>query len=161
MMLGGTARQALENMVVSFLAFIVGVHFTSLFHEASSAIGGLWVVISGLVVLQSTRGETLSSAWLRVLGSLIGAIVSGAYLWVLPFSALGMAVCIGLTVLLCRLMGVPDHARLAGITVSVVMVASSLSPSLSPLLNAFLRFVESSIGTAMAVAVSYLPTHSP
>ena len=161
MMLGSTARQTLENMVVSFLAFIVGVHFTSLFHGASSAIGGLWVVISGLVVLQSTRHKTLSSAWLRVLGSLIGAIVSGAYLWVLPFSALGMAVCIGLTVLLCQLMGVPDHARLAGITVSVVMVASSLSPSLSPVLNAFLRFVESSIGTAIAVAVAYLPTHSP
>lgn len=150
------ARQALENTVVAFVAFVVGTLFTGLFHGPSSAIGGLWSVISGLVVLQSTRSETLSSASLRVLGSLIGAIVGGAYLLVLPFSAVGMAVCIGFTVLLCRLLGVPDHARLAGITVSVVMVVSSISPTLSPLWNAFLRFVESGIGAATAVAAAYL-----
>ena len=135
-------------------------HFTHVFHGASSAIGGLWTVITGLVVLQSSRSETLSSASLRLLGSLIGAIISAAYLLILPFSAVGMAVCIGFAVLLCRLLSVPDHARLAGITVAVVLVVSSRSPTLSPLLNASLRFVESAIGAGTAVAVAYLRPRS-
>ena len=42
-------------------------------------------------------------------------------------------------------------ARLAAITVIVVMVTGSLDPKLSPGLNALLRFVESCIGTGVAV----------
>lgn len=54
-----------------------------------------------------------------------------------------------------RLLGsafnIPSHGRLAAITVIVVMVTASLDPRLSPLLNALLRFIESCIGTAVAV----------
>ncbi len=152
-----TARQVVETTIV---AFVVGSHFTHLFHDASSAIGGLWTVITGIVVLQSSRSETLSSASLQLLGSLIGAIISAAYLLIFPFRAVGMAVCIGVAVLLCQMLSVPNYGRLAGITVAVVLVVSSRSPTLSPLLNAFLRFVESAIGAAMAVAVAYLRPRS-
>jgi uncharacterized membrane protein YccC len=73
------------------------------------------------------------------------------YLSLLPFSVIGMAVCIFLTVLLCQAARVPDHARLAALTVAVIMVLSSVNPALSPILSAALRFAESCIGTALAV----------
>jgi len=46
---------------------------------------------------------------------------------------------------------ISSHGRLAAITVIVIMVTASLDPSLSPVLNALLRFVESCIGTGVAM----------
>jgi uncharacterized membrane protein YccC len=84
-------------------------------------------------------------------GTLIGAMLSGFYLYLFPFSPVGMAVSVGLTVLLCQMVEVPDHGRLAAITVALVMVISSGNPELSPFANAALRFIESVIGAGIAV----------
>jgi uncharacterized membrane protein YccC len=86
-----------------------------------------------------------------VFGTLIGSVIAGFYLWLLPFSAIGMAVSIGLTVLLCQALNVPDHGRLAAITVALIMVLSTGNPELPPFTNAALRFVESAIGAGIAV----------
>jgi uncharacterized membrane protein YccC len=67
-----------------------------------------------------------------------------------------MAVAIFATVMICAAINVPNHGRLAAITVIVVMVTGSLDPSLSPGLNALLRFLESSIGTGVALLVVWL-----
>ena len=147
------ARIALQIALVSLASYACGSYFTGLFHGASARIGGLWSMVSGIVVLQATRRTTWSSAWLRVLGTLIGSIIGAVYLSLLPFSAIGMAVCIFGTVLLCHAARIPDHARLAALTVAVIMVLSSINQALSPILNAALRFAESCIGTALAVLV--------
>ena len=107
-------------------------YFTSSFHGRSSSIGGLWCVISGIVVLQATSRDAWKSAVLRVLGTLIGATIGGFYLHLLPFSPIGMAVSVGLTVLLCQALSVPDHGRLATITVALVMVIRAATPSCFP-----------------------------
>ena len=91
-----------------------------------------------------------------MLGTLVGSIVSALYLSLLPFSPLGMAGSILVTVLICHAARIPDHARLASLTVAVIMVLASLNSSLSPLLSAVLRFCESCIGTAMALIVARL-----
>ena len=145
------ARIALQIALVSLASYACGSYFTGLFHGASARIGGLWSMVSGIVVLQATRRTTWSSAWLRVLGTLIGSIIGAVYLSLLPFSAIGMAVCIFGTVLLCHAARIPDHARLAALTVAVIIVLSSINQALSPILNAALRFAESCIGTALAV----------
>jgi uncharacterized membrane protein YgaE (UPF0421/DUF939 family) len=144
-------RIAVQEAVVCLLAYLAGLHFNQAVQGTSSHIGALWSVISGIVVLQATRRDTVASAWLRVLGTLIGAIVSAIYLLFLPFSPIGLAISIGITILLCLLLRIPDHARLAAITVAVVMVVSLLHPRMNPLINAGLRFAESCIGTALAV----------
>lgn len=146
-------RVAAENALVSLLAYLGGFYVTALLGGGSSTIGALWAVISGLVVLQTTRQDTLASAGLRILGTLIGAIVSAVYLSLLPFNAVGMAASVGATVLLCQGLRVPDHARLASITVAVIMVISARNPGLDPKLNAALRFIESCIGAGIAVAI--------
>ncbi len=149
-------RIALQASLVCLAAYPGGFYFTRLFHGASAAIGGLWSLVSGVVVLQATRRDTLASAWLRVPGTFIGAAISALYLSFLPFNPFGMAAVIGVVMLLCQILGIPDHARLASITVAVIMVLSSVHPGLNPVLNAALRFSESCIGTALAVAAVLL-----
>lgn len=149
-------RIAFQIALVSLVSYAAGFQFTSLFHVASANIGGLWSAISGIVVLQATQRDTWSSASLRVLGTFIGAIISAVYLTVLPFSVIGMAVSVFATVLLCQVARIPDHARLAAITVVVIMVVTSIDPTLNPVRNAALRFSESFIGTAIAVLIVLL-----
>jgi len=140
-----------EIAVAALVAYLVGFWFTSLFQGYLPKIGGLWSAISAIVVTQATRRETTSSASLRILGSAIGALTSAAYMSLLPFHPLGMALAIFATVVLCAAVNIPSHGRLAAITVIVVMVTGSLDPKLSPGLNALLRFVESCLGTGVAL----------
>ena len=144
-------RPAVQNALVCLLAYLAGFHLSWAVGGAPTYIGALWATISGIVVLQGTRRATIDTAWLRVLGTLIGSIISALYLSLLPFSPLGMATSIGIAVLLCNLFGFPDHARLAALTVAVIMVVSIVDPKINPLINAGLRFAESCIGTGLAV----------
>jgi uncharacterized membrane protein YccC len=137
--------------VAALVAYLLGFSFTSLFPGYLPKIGGLWSAISAIVVTQVSRQEARSSASLRVLGSAIGAVTSAVYLSLLPFHPVGMALAIFATVVICTALNIPSHGRLAAITVLVVMVTASLDPALNPLLNALLRFVESCIGTAVAL----------
>ena len=149
-------RTPAEIALAALVAYVLGAWFTSLFPGYLPKIGGLWSAISAIVVTQSSRRETTSSASLRILGSAIGAITSAVYLTLLPFHPLGMALAIFATVLLCSAIQIPSHGRLAAITVIVVMVTASLDEKLNPLLNALLRFLESCIGTAVALAAVWL-----
>ena len=149
-------RLAIKVALVSLASYLLGFQFTSLFHGASAGIGALWSVISGILVLQAEWRGTRSSAWIRVMGTLVGSIVSALYLVLLPFNPIGMAGSILVTVLICYAARIPEDARLASLTVAVIMVLASLDPSLSPLVGAALRFCESCLGTAMALTVARL-----
>jgi len=144
---------AIQNAVVCLVAYPCGEYSTAIFHGESASMGGLWSLISGLVVLQATTRDTWKSAGLRVLGTFIGAVVSGTYLSFLPFGPAGMAISLGVTIVLCQLLNVPEHGRLAVITVAVIMVISHMNPTLNPIVNAVLRFSEACIGSAAAVAI--------
>lgn len=147
----GALRVAIQEGVACLLAYLAGSYLTQVILGVPSPIGALWCVISVIVVLQATRQETVASAWLRVLGTLIGATVSAVYLLFFPFHPLGLAVSIGLTMLLCEIFRIPGHARLASITVAVIMIVSMIHPQMNPLINAGLRFIESCIGATLAV----------
>ena len=147
---------AVLSAAVSGLAFLGGSRFTGPFHGTSALLGGLWSMISSLVVLQSSRRHTLSSSLRRVLGTLVGAVVSGLYLSFLSFSIGGMVACVGVTVLIGEAAGAPDHARLAAITVVIVMGTAVANPAVSPVVDAALRFGEACIGTGIAIGAVFL-----
>lgn len=149
----GAARLRVPAQIAlaAFVAYGIGLHFTSLFPGYLPKIGGIWSAISAIVVTQNSKEETATSASLRVLGSAIGAFTSALYLTLMPFHPLGMALVIFTTVMICTTFQIHSHARLAAITVIVVMVTASLDTSLNPGLNALLRFAESCIGTGVAL----------
>lgn len=144
----------------ALLAYWIGFRFTSLFPDYLPKIGGLWSAISVVVVIQATRRETASSAFLRIIGSAIGALVSGLYLTLFKFSALGLGVSVLLTGLICTTLNRPSSSRLSAITVLVVMVTASLDSALNPMVNALLRLAESCIGSIIAFWIVVLwPRH--
>ncbi|MFC2149230.1 aromatic acid exporter family protein [Candidatus Auribacterota bacterium] len=157
---------SLKYAILTISAYLCGFYFTVNFHHATAQIGGLWAVISGILVMEITPPDTLRSLKFRIVGSFIGAVISGCYLVFLPFSVIGLAVCIAAGVLTCHLLRLPDHVKLAGVTISVVMIVSTLGHGLNPIVNAGLRFVESTIGGFVALLTAYsaailLPAKKP
>ena len=141
---------AVKTTFVAALAYSCGIYFTRFFHDASSLIGGLWAMISGISVLSARRNAIWRFAGPQIIGTLFGAVVSAIYLTFLPFSPLGLTLSIFATVLLCHAAGVPDHARLAVATVALIMVLSSIHPGVHPALSAALRLSEACIGVVVA-----------
>jgi len=146
---------ALEGVLITLLGYFLGSRFTAIFHGASAQVGGVWSAISGLVVLQSTIRETLKSSLLRTIGTLIGALVCAVYLSVFSFSLLGVALCTGLTLSICYLLDIFEYARLAAATVVIIAAIGQSTPGVSPFLNAFLRFSESTIGVGVCILSVY------
>jgi uncharacterized membrane protein YccC len=147
-------RVALQLALISLLASLVGERFTALFHGASASIGALWCAITAIATLQATRPYRWREGLHQLLGTLIGALIGGLYLSLFPFSPLGIAICVGLTALLCEGVGINDSTKLAAISVVVVMVISYTHPALNPLLNSALRFFEACIGVGIAMLAS-------
>jgi len=145
-----------KNIIVVLGAFLGGFYFTNMFHEPTSLVGGLWATISAIIVLEVSHYKTLSSAKLRLTGSFIGAVLSGIYMLLFPFSVIGFAATIGIGVLVCFLLKVPEAIKLTGITVSVIIIVSTISEELHPIKNAGLRFIESAIGAGIAELVAYV-----
>ena len=162
----GRLSLAIQYALVAFFSFSGAYYVVRPLAGASDvfAIGSLWAMISGIIVLQDTRHNTVNSAHLQVLGALIGAVVSAVYLSFFPFSPPGMAFLIGITVLICLFANLDAPARLAALTVGVVLVFSTLNPGLNPLANAGIRFIEVVTGSAVAVVIvwvwPYLSNHS-
>ena len=144
-------RTSAHTTFVALFSYVCGSHFTYTFHKPSADMGGLWSVIAGIMVLQTTRHATTESAWRRAIGTLIGALTSAVYVSVLPFSALGLGACILVTVLFCHVARIGQHARIAALTVAVILVLSDSPTTASPVMSAALRFFESCIGAAIAV----------
>ncbi len=146
---------AIQSIIAVVGAYTCGFYFTGLFHEPTSFIGGLWAVISAIIVLEATAINTLNTARIRIVGTSTGAIISGVYLLLFPFSLLGYGICIAVGVLACHLFRVKPAMKITGITISVVLIVSTIEKELHPALNAGLRFMESMIGIGIAILVVY------
>jgi uncharacterized membrane protein YgaE (UPF0421/DUF939 family) len=142
--------------LVVVASYELGFQCTRLFHDPSARIGGMWAAITGVLVLQATRQGTWSAAVLRVMATIVGAILAAVYLVMLPFGPAGLGGVAVVTVLLCHAARIPDHARVAVLTVVVMMVQATLNTTLSPLVSATLRIGESCLGAALAVTVTWL-----
>ena len=137
----------LKNIIVVAIAYFCGFYFTTMFHEPTSLVGGLWAVISAIIVIEATHAQTFNSAKKRIIGTLLGAIISGVYLLFFQFTIIGFLIAIGTGGLSCLLLKLPDSIKVTSSTISLVVIDSTITENLHPYLNAGLRFVESAIGT--------------
>ena len=142
---------SVQIALVALLAYWLGLRFTALFPGYFPKIGGLWSAISAVIVVQVSKKDTADSAWLRVIGTALGAAISALYLSLFSFHAVGMGASIFFSSLICTSLNMNSWVRISAITVLIVMVTANLNPSLNPALNALLRFCESCIGSAVAV----------
>lgn len=146
--------RGVKAIAVVLLSYCGGLYFTGLIHPESALFGAMWAAVSGLASLQDDLPGTRSGAILRVWGTLVGAVIAAAYLTVLPFSTIGLALAAGLAAGTGALLKMTDGGRLSAITVTVIAILTVINPDLPPFSNATLRFMESCLGSTMALAVA-------
>ena len=133
-------KTALSAALCWWIALRFGVH------------DGYWGAISAIIVLQSNFGATIGASRDRILGTMIGAAFGFAFslFGVLPWNYI---LAVLSAVILCGLLGLRNSSRLAGVTISIVMLVQTTG---SHWLLALHRVGEVFLGIIVAVIVSTL-----
>jgi uncharacterized membrane protein YccC len=134
------AKTALAAALCWWLALRFGMH------------DGYWGSISAIIVLQSNVGSTVTASRDRILGTLIGAVFGFSFslFGVLPWNYI-LAVLAATTV--CGLLGLRNSSRLAGVTITIVMLVQKTGPRWSLALDRVSQVV---LGIVVALAVTTL-----
>jgi uncharacterized membrane protein YccC len=113
---------------------------------------GYWGSISAIIVLQSNVGSTVNASRDRILGTVIGAVFGFSFslFGVLPWNYI---LAVFAAVLVCGLLGLRSSSRLAGVTITIVMLIQSVGSRWG---LAFDRVVEVLLGIVVALAVTTL-----
>jgi uncharacterized membrane protein YccC len=113
---------------------------------------GYWGSISAIIVMQSNVGSTVTASRDRILGTLIGAALGFGFslMGVLPWNYI-LAVLAAMTI--CGLLGLRNSSRLAGVTITIVMLVVKTGPRWTLALD---RVLEVMLGIAVALAVTTL-----
>src|SRR5215472_1139452 len=108
------ARTALAASLCWWMARKFGLH------------DGYWGSISAMIVLQSNFGATLTASRDRILGTVIGAAFGFSFslFGALPWNYI---LAVFAAILICGLLGFRSSSRLAGVTVTIVMLVQSSS----------------------------------
>jgi uncharacterized membrane protein YccC len=103
------AKTALAAALCWWLALRFGLH------------DGYWGAISAIIVLQSNFGATVTASRDRVLGTVIGALFGFSFslFGTLPWNYI---LAVLTAVVLCGLLGLRSSSRLAGVTITIVML---------------------------------------
>ena len=155
-------RTAVADSILLALACLVSYWLTtrvlSLVYSVSpgdDALGGLWAVVATVFLFRESYNKSLAAAVSRMAATLVSFAVCLAYLAFLPFSPWGLAILIGLSVLVTALIGRPEDEITAGITTAVVMVVAKLSPH-DAWRQPILRLADTVIGVAVGLAAAWL-----
>ena len=113
---------------------------------------GYWGSISAIIVLQSNVGSTVNASRDRILGTLIGAALGFSFslFGAVPWNYI-LAVMAAMIV--CGLLGLRNSSRLAGVTVTIVMLVQKTGPRWSLARD---RVIEVMLGIVVALAVTTL-----
>jgi uncharacterized membrane protein YccC len=134
------AKTALAAALCWWLALCFGLH------------DGYWGSISAIIVLQSDVGSTVGASRDRILGTLIGAALGFSFslFGVLPWNYILAVIA---AVIVCGLLGLRNSSRLAGVTITIVMLVEKTGPRWSLALD---RVSQVMLGIVVALAVTTL-----
>jgi uncharacterized membrane protein YgaE (UPF0421/DUF939 family) len=112
---------------------------------------GFWACMSTIVVMQSENADTLTASRDRLAGTAVGALVGlgASYFWNghLIVYAVAVLVCMVVT----EMAGLKNSGRMAGMTVTIVLLAANSRPHWEVARD---RFLEVSFGIVVALVVS-------
>src|SRR5208337_1426245 len=134
------AKTALAAALCWWLALRFGLH------------DGYWGAISAIIVLQSNFGSTVNASRDRILGTVLGALLGFSFslFGTLPWNYI---LAVLAAIIVCGLLGLHSSSRLAGVTVTIIMLVQKPGSRWSLALD---RVSEVVLGIVVALAVTTL-----
>lgn len=147
---------AFVKCMAVLLAYFFGSYVTGRFHQESGFIGAILACTSAIVVLQERDlKNSLHNAWLRVLGTFIGALIAWIYLLLYSFSVGGLIIAVFILELICMLLNVPDNGKWRRLLNRDFDYFRRVSRS-PPLGNGLLRFSEAAVGAGIGIFMVWI-----
>lgn len=147
---------AIAKSIAVLVSYLVGFYLTDSFHGESRYFGAMLAAIASIVALQSDVQTSIKQGWLRVLGTFIGAVIATIYLLIFPFSVAGLIATVFVLEIVCMMLSIPDNGKMATIALIVIMLIPQKSPDIPPIVNSSLRFLETTVGVGIGIAIAWL-----
>jgi len=144
---------SVEAGLAGLASYLLGIELGNMLHAPSVQIGGLWCMISSLVVLQSLLQETKQAAVIRIVGSFLGALITAIVCGFWGYGYWQLLLVIFISIYLMNILSREQAARLSSTTAGVIVVIGIMHPDAPAWANSLARFVESLMGVSMAVFV--------
>ncbi|MGW0632848.1 FUSC family protein [Streptomyces sp. NPDC002758] len=143
---------SIEVGLASLLSYWAATRIWSSAHQPyeDGQLGGMWAAISAIFVVRESKSRSVTAAIARMSATLISFVLCLVYLAFLPFQVWGLALLVGLSVLVPGLVGRPGDEATAAITTTVVMVVAGLSPQ-EAWKQPLLRLADTSIGVVAGI----------
>jgi uncharacterized membrane protein YccC len=139
-------------MLVLALKTAIAAGLSYWFATLAGLQDGYWGSISAIIVMQSNVGSTVTASRDRLIGTLIGAGFGGLFsLLSAEFWAYLLAVITAMVT--CSLLGLKNSSRLAGVTVTILMLVHRTGSNWTLPLH---RVLEVLLGIVVALAISTL-----
>ena len=149
---------ASELAIACLISYSIATYLLShplLATPADDLLGGMWATIATVFVYRTSINASVTAALSRVASTAVSFLPCQLYLVVLPFSAWGLVILIGLGSVIVTLLNRRGDIVTTCITISVVMVAAGVSPS-EAWLQPMLRLFDTCPGVAVAVGFARL-----
>lgn len=143
--------------VIAGICFFLGKQVAAIFSTIPPVVGGLWTVISGILVLREAKEETFIATYERIVSSLIGVASSAFALIFFPESFFVIVLSVVIASLISLLFQRKKYEANASLTAAVVTIIWFLSDQSHPILFAGTRFFESFLGCAICFGISSIP----
>ena len=118
-------------------------------------LGGMWAVVAAVFVFRDSRAHALASGIARLIATCVSFALCLPYLWLFPFTPVGMAILIGIGAVVMTLLGRRDDIVTTGITTAVVMVVAAMT-SQDAWHEPLLRLVDTVVGIAVGVTFKWV-----
>ncbi|HUZ90797.1 MAG TPA: FUSC family protein [Methylocella sp.] len=143
-------RLCLRVTAAALLSFVLG-------KSLNIPLGGLWAVLTAVVVTQTSVGGSLKATIEYLTGTLGGAVYAGVIAVLLPpANEISLLIALAIAVApLALLAAINTNFRVAPFTAVIVVVGSSVIHA-GPVDSAFYRVIEVAIGGVIGLAVSLL-----
>ena len=147
---------ALEASLGALFSFILGAMLCRHLGAGNPLVGGLWAMISAVIIEHVDYKEMLKNAQVRVLGTLVGALISWLGFDFMGYHYWSFFICMALSVMICALCRLSVY-RLCCITVAIIFTVSQIGDrAIDPWVNSCTRFFESLIGVVVALVLAGL-----
>ncbi|MEM7224735.1 MAG: FUSC family protein [Pseudomonadota bacterium] len=145
---------ALQYVIAGPIVYLADHHlFMAALEVEFSRLGTVWGVIAAVFVIHDSGKGSFKLAVSLLIGTVLAALITLAYLLMFSFSVIGLGLCLGVGALLCRAFGRRDSLIPTSIAISVIMITAGAPSDHETWFNPLLRLGNFLIGALCGTLV--------
>lgn len=140
----------------SWLAFYLGNQIESWLEQPEALIGGVWAMITTIMVSEAIHNATIQAGYQRILGAFLGALISVVICTLFGYGILQMIGSVFFSFCVIKIIKIGKTVRIGAATAGVIAGHGLTAPQVIPWVGGSVRFLTTVIGALLAIIGSYL-----